>query len=244
MRKMFHDVDRWDKAWFRKLGAEGRDIWNWILDRSRYGIWEVDLERIEFELGYRVELEHIKKIFGNRLEDIGDGKVFIPAAVVFQYGQLSDACKPHVPVILELKRLNLFDSYQKELAKGLGNLEKKNKNKEEVKEQEKEPRESEGFSYKPGPDRQIQSAEDLQRSIPLVTRDKFNKLYSDPKWFSGEVEKCFDYHTADPATMPRTTGQWMKKLQVWLMRADEYRGDVPQRSLADVDLTDGGHVHA
>ena len=45
MAKRFVDTGRWGKVWFRKLGSQGRDVWNFITDNcDAAGVWEIDLE--------------------------------------------------------------------------------------------------------------------------------------------------------------------------------------------------------
>lgn len=129
--KRFVDINRWNKPWFRKLGSEGRDIWNFINDNCESaGIWEIDLEGMSFNLGFEVTMERIKSIFGDRIKFIGDNKLFIPGVIKFQCGDLSEACKPHLPIIKRLKELGLYKDY----TKGLHTLEEKEEEKDKDKE--------------------------------------------------------------------------------------------------------------
>lgn len=135
MAKRFTETNKWDKPWFRKLGSQGRDIWNWLHDRCEAaGIWEIDLDRMSFELGFEITLPKVLEVMKGAKE-IGDNKLFFPGFIQFQYGHLSDDCKPHQPIIRRLKSLNLWKGY----VKGLQTLEEKEKEKETEKDKEKDP---------------------------------------------------------------------------------------------------------
>lgn len=199
MKKVFHDAHRWNKKWFRKLGPRGRDIWNWVLDNSEHGIWEVDLEAMAFDLGYEVQLSEIKLIFGCRMHEIGDGKVFLPAAVVFQYGALSEDCNPHKPVLRDLKKHNLIELYQEELIKSSGTLKNKNKDKDQDK------RGSGGDL----------SDKEIYLSLPILTRDRIQKDY-DAQFIEEGVKEAVTYHSADPSSPTWRAIRWGKIITSWL----------------------------
>jgi hypothetical protein len=112
MGKRMVDTDRWKKAWFRELGSEGRDIWHWLTDSaSLSGIWEVDLARFSFEVGFEVTMDRIREVFGDRVIDIGDDKIWIPAIANFQNPRLSEKCRPHLTVIADLRKRGLWERY-------------------------------------------------------------------------------------------------------------------------------------
>lgn len=143
MGKRFTDTEKWKKPWYRKLGSRGRDIWNWIYDNCEAaGVWEIDTERMTFDLGFAVEKSDVLTIIPGAKE-IGDNKIFFANFLAFQYGRLSEDCNPHIPIIRRLKELNLWEGY----LKGLQTLmdKEKDKDKEKVKEKDKE---KEGAKFK------------------------------------------------------------------------------------------------
>lgn len=81
----------------------------------------------------------------------------------------------------------------------------------------------------------IDSALELLANIPILTANAWAKKYPDSIWRNEQRERCFEFHCLDPATKPRTVGQWMKKLSTWYERGWPERKNQPQ-SLADVDL--------
>ncbi len=90
MSKRFVETERWKKAWFRKLGSQGRDIWNWLHDNcDSAGVWEIDFDRFSFDVGFEVDMEQVKKVFGRKLYDLGDNKVWLPKFLSFQYKSLN-----------------------------------------------------------------------------------------------------------------------------------------------------------
>lgn len=137
MAKRFTDTDKWKKPWYRKLGSRGRDIFNYLYENcDACGVLELDIERMAFDLGFEVSLRMVKESVRGRVKEFGTSKLFFYDFIEFQYGKLSESCKPHVSIINKLKTYGLFEGY----AKGLDTLQEKeqDKEKDKVKEKEKE----------------------------------------------------------------------------------------------------------
>lgn len=131
--KRFTDSEKWKKAWFRKLGSGGRDLWFYIHDNcDNAGLLEIDLERFSFELGCEVTIQRIKEILKENVLFLSDSRIFLPAFIEFQYGELKETNKPHQSVIKKLQKEGLW----KGLGKGLVTL--KDKEEEEDKDMDKE----------------------------------------------------------------------------------------------------------
>lgn len=226
-------MHRWKKRWFKDLGPRGRDIWNWLLDSvyETYGVWEIDLRDIEYILGYKVTMEEIRTVFGPRIHEFGNGKLFIPEAIVFQYGELSDACNPHKPVLRELRRLGLYELYLELLANSKEGVY------EPTKTNTKTGTRTNSSSVLEDGRRVIESASDLMAAIPLVTRDQFKHKYPET-WLNEEIENCFNFHYAETATRPQNSGQWMKKLHSWILRAWRDRKQNAKGNHDDLDALD------
>jgi len=136
LAKRFTDTAKWDKPWFRELGSQGRDIWFWLYDHCEAcGVWEIDLKRMSFELGFEVTIQRVLEIMKGA-EMIGDNKLWLPGFIAFQYGRLSEDCKPHQAIIRRLKALTLWKGYTKAIV----TLEEEDKEKEQDKEKEEDPK--------------------------------------------------------------------------------------------------------
>lgn len=130
MAKRFTDTAKWDKSWYRKLGSKLRDVRQYILDRCDHaGLIEIDFETFEHFIGEPVTMDEIKLAFRDRVIVIDD-KLFIPDFIEFQYGELSEECKPHKAVIKRLSELTLWEGYRK----GILTIKDKDKDKDKEKD--------------------------------------------------------------------------------------------------------------
>lgn len=137
MAKRFTDTEKWKDPWFQDLPIKYKCLWFYILDQCTCaGIWKVNIRLASFQIGESFEESEIKRIFKDRIIDLGDGKWFLSKFITFQYGILSENCKPHLAVIKELNEHDLFKGY----SKGMDTLKDKDKDKEKevVKEKKKE----------------------------------------------------------------------------------------------------------
>lgn len=109
--KRFTDTDKWERPWFRKLPRDYRDLWMFIVDKcDAAGVWYVDMELASFMIGSDLNYGDALVFFGKQVEEIEKGaRWFILDFVEFQYGHLSEDCKPHLKIISELKSLGLLD---------------------------------------------------------------------------------------------------------------------------------------
>lgn len=134
MAKRFTDTDKWKKQWYRELGSLRRDVLNYLWDNCDFaGAWEIDIGALSFYIGHPVVLEDILSWFNGRILLVDTDKIFIPSFIEFQYGELSDQCKPHISVIKRLKKLTLWEGY----TKGTHTLKDKDKEKDKEKEKRK-----------------------------------------------------------------------------------------------------------
>ena len=78
------------------------------------GIWKVNMRLASFSIGYAYPSDALQKAFGNRILDLGDGKVWIRKFCRFQYGELNENCKPHAAVLKRLNEHNLTENYVSE----------------------------------------------------------------------------------------------------------------------------------
>lgn len=135
MSKRFTDTEKFSDIWYRKLSLLHKVIWEYLLAECNHaGILEnFDLEMMSFKIGAEVTKEDLN-VYGGRIEFLNDTTIFIPKFLEFQYGVLSESCKPHKPVIEKLKKYGLYERVLKGYQKGINTLEEKEKEKEIYKE--------------------------------------------------------------------------------------------------------------
>ena len=73
MAKRFIDTKIWDKAWFRKLSAENKLLWVYILTKCDHaGILDEDWEAASFFIGYKMNDDLIPIVIKNKIIRFGD----------------------------------------------------------------------------------------------------------------------------------------------------------------------------
>lgn len=101
MAKRFTETEKWKKEWYRKLGSNWRDIWQYLLDNCDHaGVWEISLENITHFTGQTITLDELIYKFGERIKIISDTKLHITTFIDFQYkGQLNPKNSVHYSVL-------------------------------------------------------------------------------------------------------------------------------------------------
>jgi hypothetical protein len=123
--KRFTATDKWDKSWYRALKPRHKCLWDYLLSKCDCaGVWEPDWELAGFQIGEKVSADDLK-VFGERIQMMKGGKVFVVKFVEFQYGELSDQCRPHHAIFKALKRHGIG------YAKGICTLEEQEQDKEQ-----------------------------------------------------------------------------------------------------------------
>jgi len=142
MAKRFRDTSISREAWYRKLSSVYKCTWSFLCDDcDAVGMWNIDMDAIVFYLGQEIDIDDFIACVNTdkvRLEKYGRDKIFITGFVDFQYGELTEKCKPHLKYIQLLKKYNLLDRVFKGYAKGIHTLEEKEEEKEQEEEMEKE----------------------------------------------------------------------------------------------------------
>lgn len=130
MSKRFTDTEKWNKRWFRLLSPSDKCLWMYLCDTcDLVGVCEPDFERASFHLNGVVSKETLEK-FGDRVEWLPNGKLWIIGYVEFQYRVLDTLCRAHKPVFTLLNKYGLTDRVLHSLS---------NRVQEKDKEKEKEP---------------------------------------------------------------------------------------------------------
>lgn len=116
--KRLTDRDKWRKPFVRNLSLQNKLFWIYLLDKcSNAGIWDIDFELANFELGFTLNQEEIKEVFKDKFVYIDEGKKwYIPSFVEFQQPKgLKANNNAHDSIIKELKKYNLpIPQYQEE----------------------------------------------------------------------------------------------------------------------------------
>lgn len=141
MAKRFVDTELDDKPWFNELPCRLKCAVQYIFRKcDSAGIWEpnyVIATAYVGEGGFK-ESEILCIDGGGQFEKLPNGKIFVTGFCDFQYGTLSEDCKPHRPVIQKLKKHNLYERVSKGYKKGIDTLQEKDKEKEEEKDKDKD----------------------------------------------------------------------------------------------------------
>jgi hypothetical protein len=138
MAKRFTDTDLWDKEWFMALTCKHKCLVRFLFDKCDVaGVWSANWLLASSYIGEQVTEEDLQKIDG-RVVKIGEGKYFIKDFIEFQYGTLSENCKPHQKVIGLLKKYNIEIDKIKGYQYPLQRVQEEEKDKEEEKGMEME----------------------------------------------------------------------------------------------------------
>ena len=141
MAKRFADTELWQKAWFQDLTIKEKVLVMFLFGNCDCaGVWDINYRLASFIIGETVTEEDIKKINDKKelFIFLSENKIFVKKFIEFQYGNLSDNCKPHKPIIERLKNYGIYERVIKPFGNPLETLEEKEKEKEKEKEQVKE----------------------------------------------------------------------------------------------------------
>lgn len=141
MAKRFVDTELWQKEWYQDLSLKDKLLVKYIFENCDCaGVWNGNLKLASFIIGEKITLEDLQRINEKKeqFEILDNDKIYVVDFIKFQYGTLSENCKPHKPVIEKLKKYGLFERVSKGYPKGIETLEEKEKEQEQYKEKEKE----------------------------------------------------------------------------------------------------------
>uniref|UniRef100_A0A6M3L252 Putative replication protein n=1 Tax=viral metagenome TaxID=1070528 RepID=A0A6M3L252_9ZZZZ len=114
-------------------------FWVYILDKCDHaGIYKHSNILEKCCLSQSVTWEKALEFLGDRVEFVSGNKYFIPNFIDFQYGKLSEDCRPHKMVISKLKKEKLFQRVSKGYPKGIQRDKDQDKEQEQDKDKDKE----------------------------------------------------------------------------------------------------------
>lgn len=112
--KRFTETDKWRDPWFRKLSAGAKLAFYYIVENcDNSGVWTPDKELADFSIGMAIPWDKVLEAFGDRIQILSNGDWLIKKFVQFQYGELSETCKPHLQVIRLIQKHTLSKGYPK-----------------------------------------------------------------------------------------------------------------------------------
>ncbi len=128
MAKRFCDTELWQKEWFQELSLKHKVLLKYIFENCDCaGVWNINFKLASFVIGETVSLEDIEYINSvkEQFEILDNKNIFVIDFINFQYGTLSENCKPHKSIIEKLKKYNLIQRVFKGYPKGMDTLEEK-----------------------------------------------------------------------------------------------------------------------
>jgi hypothetical protein len=124
--KRFTETEKWRDSWFRQLSPDTKLAYLYILDSADIaGVWDPDKALADFTIGRQIDWERVRNELGDRVKVLDSGKWLLTRFVAFQYGKLSEDCRPHAAVLrlIEahgIKRHTLFNRVSKGYTKPQG----------------------------------------------------------------------------------------------------------------------------
>lgn len=135
--KRFTETEKWSDPWFRKLTANGKLGYLYLLDRvDNSGVIDIDRDLADFQIGTAIDWDALIHQLGERIEVLPCGKWHLTRFVSFQFGELRGECKPHAQVI-RLQHAHGIGKVSVGYPKGIDTLQDKDKDKEKDKDTNK-----------------------------------------------------------------------------------------------------------
>ena len=107
MAKRFVDTSLWKRKWYRCLPPKMKLFYFYMITNCDHaGMYDVDLELAEFQIGMPVKQKDIDEHLKDHIKVIKDDKWWVKAFPDFQYGELNPNVKAHASVIKILTKYN------------------------------------------------------------------------------------------------------------------------------------------
>ena len=117
MSKRFVDTELWQKEWFQDLSLKEKILIKYIFENCDCaGVWNGNFKMASFIIGEKVSIEDLEAINKkeHQFDILNNNNIFVSDFIKFQYGELSEKCKPHTKVISMLKHYGLYERVMKE----------------------------------------------------------------------------------------------------------------------------------
>jgi len=197
--KRFTETSKWADKWFRALPRDAKLAFFYVLDNcDAAGVWEADFDLANFCIGGEpLDWDGVLTAMGDRVHVLPNGKWFLTKFVEFQYGRLSEECKPHKSVFKVLNSHGISLGYAKgiqTLTPPKGRLTLQEEEKEQDKEKEK--------GDAPGGELPLAQAMPAELDTPA-----FRAAWSD--WLAYRRQRHL------PKLIPKSLDAQLKKLAGW-----------------------------
>lgn len=199
MAKRMTSTDKWDKEWFMQQPPKIKCLWLYLNDKcDQAGVWDVNFSLASMYIGEQITETDLTQ-FGDRVEKIAPGKIWIVDHVDFQCGDLSEKCPAHKPVYKLLKKYSLLDRVLNRVY-----------NTQQEKEKEKE----------------IELDKEMEKEN-MSKSEIFDSLFNDQRYIEQltmthkgkdlkqAFEECYTHHSNTPRP-PHDMHEWRRKLNTWL----------------------------
>jgi hypothetical protein len=136
--KRFTDTELSDKDWFMSLSCRLKCVVRYLFDKcDNAGVWTPNYKLAAIYVGEPFTESEILEIDGGeQFEKFGE-KINVKGFIEFQYGELSENCNPHKPIIKKLKKYNLWENENLRVPERvLGTLKEKEKDKDKDKDKD------------------------------------------------------------------------------------------------------------
>lgn len=131
MAKRFTDTAKWQKESFFNLSPKMKLVWLYICDNCDHaGFYDFNLTLLSVCVGEAVTRDEFIATFSGKVEWLSSSKIFIPAFIEFQYGDLNPDNRAHASVLARLKKEGAY----KDLTSPLQGAKDKEKDKEQDKD--------------------------------------------------------------------------------------------------------------
>lgn len=98
--KRFTETQKWMDPWFMNLPPKWKLLWLYLLDNcDNAGVYDPNMALASVQIGEPITAEEVTEILGKRIRVLVTGKWFIEKFISYQYGTLSEECRPHKKVI-------------------------------------------------------------------------------------------------------------------------------------------------
>lgn len=210
--KRFTDIRKWDKEWFRKLSPNQKLIWLYLCDRcSNYGVWEIDLGLMSFQIGTEITVDDIKSI-GDRIQFLKEDKIYIRSFLPFhQPNRLNPNLNIHKNIV------RAVNEYGLEIPENLKPLINKDEDKPVSKDTEVKVFKSNRIIKVPlnsddAVSDKVKLMEEIFNDEQYMTEIK--RLHQGKNILEG-WEECYLHHSVKPSA-PFHVWEWKQKLNTWL----------------------------
>lgn len=130
MANRFFDTELCEKKWYHNLTPIERCFFHDVLlsKCDCVGVWTPNEDQVKYLIGEYDYSRFPNKCKGN-IEVLPNGKWWLVDFCDFQYGELSETCKPHKKYLAQLRKHGLLDRILKGYSKGIETLQEKEEDK-------------------------------------------------------------------------------------------------------------------